>query len=221
MPCFNIRSARQAALREVTLYPVISSEFCLGRSPLDVFAAAARGGARMIQVREKNVSDKALYDLVRAVRPIADAYNVLLIVDDRLDVALAAGADGVHLGQDDLPIAAARRIAGELLLGCSTHNRAEAEQAQTDGADTINIGPVFPTGTKQVACGALGIETLRAIAAHVRIPFTVMGGIKRRHIPELVAAGARHIAMVTEITEAADVEERVRELIAVFSSVKE
>ena len=216
MAGYTTRAARRAALEQVTLYPVISSEFTRGRDPLAVFEAAARGGARIIQLREKNASLKALYELACAARPVADRYGVLLIIDDHLEVALAAGADGVHLGQEDLPLRAARPVAGELILGISTHNPEEAAAACREGADYLNIGPIYPTGTKSVACGALGVAELRRIAAQVTIPFTVMGGIKRRHLPELLAAGARHIAMVTEVTEAPDVEQRVRELIALF-----
>lgn len=213
MSVFPNRAARRAALLETTLYPVISPEFCAGRDPFAVFAAAVRGGAKIIQLRLKNASAKELFDLACAVRPVADAARVLVMIDDRLDVALAADADGVHLGQDDLPLTAARAAAPELLLGNSTHNAEEIVRAQRDGADYLNIGPVYPTCTKTVQCGALGVATVRELAKEVRIPFSVMGGIKERHFPELVAAGAHRLAMVTEITAAPDVESRVRTLV--------
>ncbi len=215
MSRFRNRAERLAAFEQADLYPVISSEFTLGRPVLDIFLAAARGGARLIQLRAKNRPLGELYALALACRPVADEYGVLLIIDDHVDVALAAGADGVHLGQEDLPLAAARRIAPELLLGNSTHNREEALAAR-GLADYINVGPIFPTQTKSVNCGALGIAAIAEIAPLAGCPFTVMGGIKARHVPELRAAGAKRIAMVTEVTQAPDVEARVRELRRLF-----
>ncbi len=201
-------------------YPVISSEFTLGRDPFEIFEAVAAGGAKLVQLREKNRGKKYLYELARRCRPVADRHEILLIINDHVDVALAAEADGVHLGQDDLPLEAARALAPELWLGNSTHNLEEAERAKLEEADCINIGPIFPTATKNVQCGALGIAMIGEIAPRVGLPFSVMGGIKTRHFPELIAAGARHIAMVTEITQADDVEAKTRELCAFFADVK-
>jgi len=209
---FNNRGDRIEAFRHADLYPVISSEFCLGRDPYEIFVAAVRGGAKVIQLREKNRGKKYLCELACRCRPVADDYGVLLIINDHVDVAVAARADGVHLGQDDLPLTAARMLSSELIFGNSTHDLAEAALAEQQGYDYINIGPIYPTGTKSVGCAALGLETLRQIAPHVKVPFSVMGGIKRRHLADLVAAGARRIAMVTEITQADDVEATVREL---------
>ena len=124
------RSEKLAIFRNADIYSVISSEFCLGRSPVEIFAAAAEGGVKIIQLREKNRGDRYLYELARQCRPIADRYGVLLMIDDRIDVALAAGADGVHLGQDDMPLEAARAIAPELFIGSSTHNVPEAVAAR-------------------------------------------------------------------------------------------
>lgn len=198
------------------LYPVISSEFCAGRSPVEVFAAAAAGGAGVIQIREKHMERSLLCELVRACRPIADRFNVLLIVDDCAEVALEAGADGVHVGQDDMPIAGVKRLSPDLLVGKSTHNLEELLAAQAEGTDYLNIGPIYPTNTKSVSYPAVGAELLKELIPHVKIPFSVMGGIKARHIPELLAAGARCIAMVTEVTQASDVEAKVRELESLF-----
>ncbi len=211
--CFANRQERIAAFENVDLYPVISSEFTLNRPVKDIFHAVAEGGAKIVQLREKNASMQSLYELACACRPIANEYGILLIIDDHIDIALAANADGVHLGQEDMPLIAARRIAPELLIGNSTHNEAEALAAgESKSADYINVGPIYPTGTKKVNCGALGIEAISRIAPLAKLPFTVMGGIKAHHIPELRAAGARRIAMVTEITQADDVTAKVKEL---------
>ena len=194
------------------LYPVVSSEFCLGRDVCDIVADIARGGAKIVQIREKNLSDLAVLELVRKCRRITEQYQMLLIVDDRLDIAMASGADGVHLGQDDLPLAEAKKLAPDMLFGVSTHNAAEIEKALADGCGYLNIGPLFPTGTKSVACGALGVELVEKLKTQVTCPFSVMGGIKAHHLESLVSKGFRHIAMVTEITQAVNVREKVEEL---------
>jgi thiamine-phosphate pyrophosphorylase len=209
---FSDKSERLAAFRNIDIYPVISSEFTNDRPVLEVLRAVAHGGAKIVQLREKNKPKMEIYELAVKYREICSEHNMLLIINDHADIALACGADGVHLGQDDLPLAAAREICGELLLGSSTHNPEEAEKAVLKGADYINIGPIYPTGTKAVACGAVGIGMLKQIVPGLGIPFTVMGGIKAKHIPELLAAGATRIAMVTEITQADNVSAKVREL---------
>jgi thiamine-phosphate pyrophosphorylase len=142
---------------------------------------------------------------------------MLLIIDDEIDVAMAAGADGVHLGQDDLPLGPARLMAPELIIGQSTHSIAEAIAAHDAGADYVNLGPIFATSTKQVSCEPLGEEIIQKIAPLLDIPFTVMGGIKAHHIPELLKLDARRIAMVTEITQAEDVAAKVKELRALWN----
>ncbi len=207
-----LRDERIARFAASDIYPVISPEFCSGRSVADVLAGIAAGGAKVVQIRAKNASTADLLDLVRQCKIITDLYNMLLIVDDRLDVALAAEADGVHLGQDDLPVTDAVRIAPDLLIGCSTHNPEEIAKAQGDGCGYLNIGPVYPTNTKSVACGAVGLEQMLSWRTPVHVPHSVMGGIKEHHLPELIAHGVRHIAMVTEITQAPDVAEKVRQL---------
>lgn len=194
------------------LYPVVSSEFCNGRNPTEVVAAIAAGGAKIVQIREKNLSDKLLLELIKKCKPIIDRHNMLLIVDDRVDIAIAAGADGVHLGQDDFPLIEAKKLAPNLLFGISTHNEDEIKTALADGCSYLNIGPMFPTRTKSVACGALGLEKVEALKELVSCPFSVMGGIKEHHLELLCSKGFRHIAMVTEITQAPDIKVRVQQL---------
>lgn len=194
------------------LYPVVSSEFCNGRNPTEVVAAIAAGGAKIVQIREKNLSDKLLLELIKKCKPIIERHNMLLIVDDRVDIAIAAGADGVHLGQDDFPLIEAKKLAPNLLFGISTHNEDEIKTALADGCSYLNIGPMFPTRTKSVACGALGLEKVEALKELVSCPFSVMGGIKEHHLELLCSKGFRHIAMVTEITQAPDIKVRVQQL---------
>jgi len=212
----NTRIERQQAFHKIDLYPVISSEFTNGRSPLAVLTAIALGGAKIVQLREKNLTTEERYQLAGEFRKTCDEYGILLIINDHLDLALACGADGVHLGQDDYPLPAARKLAPELLLGASTHSREEALQAQTEGADYVNLGPIYPTQTKHTPSPALGPETIKDTAPLLTIPFTVMGGIKQQHLPELISLGATRIAMVTEITQAEDITARVKELRSCF-----
>ena len=197
---------------EVDIYPVTCERLSAGRSNLEVLKDVIRGGARIIQLREKDYSRKALYQLALAFREITRKAGVLLFINDYLDVAMAVEADGVHLGQDDLPVAAARRLAPELLIGASTHSLEEALQAEADGADYVNIGPIFPTKTKEGIHQVLGPAAIPAIGAGIRLPFTVMGGINDVNIGQVLAQGARRVAMVTAITQAPDITAKVSAL---------
>ncbi len=210
--CFQTLADRVRAFEAVDLYPVISSEFTNGRPVLEILRGVAAGGARIVQLREKNLALGAFYELATAARAIANEHRMLLLIDDHLDIALLSGADGVHLGQEDLPLRPVLESAPELLIGSSTHNLTEALAAETAGVGYLNIGPIYPTRTKSVPCGAVGLEMLKEVSRRIHTPFSVMGGIKERHLPELLAAGARHIAMVTEITQAPDVAARTSEL---------
>lgn len=210
--CFQTLADRVRAFEAVDLYPVISSEFTNGRPVLEILRGVAAGGARIVQLREKNLALGAFYELATAARAIANEHRMLLLIDDHLDIALLSGADGVHLGQEDLPLRPVLESAPELLIGSSTHNLTEALAAETAGVGYLNIGPIYPTWTKSVPCGAVGLEMLKEVSRRIHTPFSVMGGIKERHLPELLAAGARHIAMVTEITQAPDVAARTSEL---------
>ena len=203
---------RMELFKSSDLYPVISSEFCNGRSVCEILSGIASAGAKIVQIREKNISDLAMFELVKRCKEITSEYGMLLIVDDRLDIAMAAGADGVHLGQDDFPLAEARKLAPEMLLGASTHNAEEIRKALSDGCSYLNMGPMFPTKTKSVACGALGLDRIEELKKFVRCPYSVMGGIKEHHLSLLSAKGYKHIAMVTEITQAEDVASKVKEL---------
>ena len=205
-------SQRIEIFKESDLYPVVSSEFCNGRSVCQIVEGIASAGAKIVQIREKNLSDCAMFELVRKCKEITDRYSMLLMVDDRLDIAMAAGADGVHLGQEDFPLTEGRKLAPDLLFGVSTHNEEEIRKALAEGCSYLNIGPLFPTRTKSVACGALGLEKAEELKSLVTCPFSVMGGIKEHHLELLCSKGFRHIAMVTEITQAPDVASKVLQL---------
>ena len=196
---------RLEAFRRTDVYPVVTSEFCAGRSPVDVAASLLSGGARILQIREKAMQDRPFLELLRQVRELTWDYGALLIVDDRVDAALIAQADGVHLGQDDIPLPDARRIAPDLLIGVSTHNADEIRRAQDEGCSYLNIGPIFPTNTKKLTgIQFLGLDELKRLVPLVRVPFSVMGGIKFDHLAELKAAGAGRVAAVTAFTQQPD-----------------
>ncbi len=208
-----IHDERMQRFQKAGLYLVTSQSLSEGRSTLDIVRQALVGGVTLIQLREKNLPLRDTLELARDIRALTKPYGCLLIINDRIDVALAVGADGVHLGLDDLPIDAARSIAPDLIIGASSHTIEEAEAAQAAGASYVNIGPIYPTQTKNWTDAYLGIEGLTRIAPHVSIPFTVMGGIKQTHIPELCAAGASTIALVTAVTAAPNPEQAARELL--------
>jgi len=206
------RERTRALFDDVDLYPVTCERLSAGRSNLEVLDAVIRGGARIIQLREKDLSRRDFYHLAVRFREVTAQAGILLIINDHLDVALAVDADGVHLGQDDFPPEAARRLAPELFIGVSTHSLEEARQAERDGADYVNIGPIFLTGTKEGVEKFLGPEGIGAIAPHIQVPFTVMGGIKESNMDAVLAQGAKRVAVVTAVTQAADMERAVRSL---------
>jgi len=196
---------RMAIFENTDLYVVITEAFCAGRPPVEILAKALDAGVRVVQLREKEMADKALYRQALKFRDISARANALLIVNDRIDIALATGADGVHLGQDDFPIDAARSLAPSLIIGCSTHSVQEAVAAQSARADYVNIGPIFATQTKSGLIHPLGPEAIDAVATHLRIPWTVMGGIKASNVDLVLERGAKHVAVVTGVTEQDDV----------------
>ena len=196
---------RMTAFANGDLYVVITEAFCTGRAPSEILIKALEAGVRMVQLREKNSSDRDLYYRALEFREITAEKNALLLIDDRIDIALAVGADGVHLGQDDLPLEAARRLAPEMIIGCSTHSVHEAVSAQKEGASYVNIGPIFATQTKSGTSSALGPQIIDTVRPHLGIPWTVMGGIKESNIDQVVERGAKHVAVVTAVTAADDV----------------
>ena len=202
---------RLAAFEQADLYVVITQAFCAGRSGLAVLDQVLAAGVGIVQLREKDLTGRGFYELAVAFRRRTEAGGALLIIDDRLDIALAAGADGVHLGQEDLPVAAARRIAPDLIIGASSHSLEEALAAQEAGAGYVNIGPIFSTATKPAA-SPLGPEAIARIAPRLRIPWSTMGGIHQGNIAQVLARGARHPAVMSAVTAAAEVGAAARAL---------
>lgn len=209
---------KKVLFEQVDIYPVTCERLSNGRSNIEVLRGIIEGGARAIQLREKELCERDFYKLALAFREMTSRAGVLLIINDRVDIAMAVEADGVHLGQDDFPVPAARKLAPELLIGASTHDLEEALRAQEEGADYVNIGPIFLTGTKEGVKHYLGPEAIPSISSRLRIPFTVMGGIKESNIGRVLSAGARRVAVVTAITQADDIARAVRSLRSLINS---
>ncbi|MGI6137845.1 MAG: thiamine phosphate synthase [Candidatus Hydrogenedentales bacterium] len=197
--------SRIAVLDRVDLYVVITESLGAGRTSLEILDACLAAGVRMVQLREKDKDDRDVYALGKAWREATRKAGALFLVDDRLDIALAVDADGVHLGLSDLPITAARRLAPHMILGASSHNLDEALSAQQEGASYVNIGPIFPTQTKIVATGAIGPEAIAHIRPHLHVPYTCMGGIKENNVGLVLDAGAQIVAVVTAVIAAPNI----------------
>lgn len=186
-----------------------------GRTVLDVVRSALRGGAPAIQLRMKDAPAREMAELARALLAQTRAAGALLFVNDRVDVALAVGADGAHVGQDDLPAAATRAIAPPgFLLGVSAETAALARAAQADGADYVGVGPVYATGSKADAGDAVGVERITDVAGAVRIPVVGIGGITVQNAPPVLQAGAAGVAVISAVMRAADPEAATRALLA-------
>ena len=180
--------------------------------------AALTGGATVVQLREKHCSSREFYELAVRVRAIARRFGAPLIVNDRVDIALAAGADGVHVGQSDLPCAAVRRLVGEgMLVGVSAGSAAEALAAAGEGADYLGVGAMYATGTKEDA-GLVTLEELKNIRRAVELPIVVIGGINKATLGNFKGLGIEGIAVVSAIAAQKDPAAAARELLTLWKS---
>lgn len=197
-------------LEKVTVYPVSCEKLASGRSDQEWLEAVLAGGAKIVQLRDKDADDRTLFQKALFFRRLTREAGALFLVNDRVDIALMADADGVHLGNSDLPAEEVRRLAPDMVIGVSANTVEQAATTEQRGASYYNIGPVFPTETKEGLSSFLGVEAIREFSARSSLPFSVMGGIKLDHVPALVDAGARRIAVVTAITRAKDMEVETR-----------
>ena len=190
---------------DYSLYLVTDRSLSKGRSTAEIVAAAVAGGVSCIQLREKSCGTREFLNEALALQPLLKSRNIPLIINDRLDIALAIEADGVHLGQSDMPLGRARKIAGDsLIIGISAESVDDALRAEQQGADYIGISPVFSTPTKTDIAPPLGLEGVRQIRALVDIPLVGIGGINSDNAESVLAAGADGIAVVSAIVSAAD-----------------
>ncbi len=193
------------------LYAIVDPERCSG-DPHRLAEAVLRGGASALQLRAKRMEDRERLDLARSMAALARRHGVPFIVDDRVDIALLAGADGVHLGQRDLPLEAARRLAPSLHVGLSTHDARELELALAEGPDLVAFGPLFPTRSKERADPTVGLDGLEAAARRLDgfLPLVAIGGITPTLARAAARRGARMVAVIGALAEADDPERVAR-----------
>lgn len=187
------------------LYAIIDTTYTEPSAAAGTASLLIAGGATVIQLRAKGISAAEMLEAALAIRRATSDGNALFIVNDRIDVALIAGADGVHLGQDDIPAKDAISLLKGLIIGVSTHNEREARQAETDGATYISFGPIFPTRTKKDADTPKGLERLKDIKACMRLPVVAIGGITEESAVDVISAGADSVAMISELLTATDI----------------
>lgn len=201
---------------DTTLYFITDSSTVPAEKFLPSVEAACKGGATIIQLREKNKSTREYMELAASVHEITSRYNVPLIIDDRVDVALAIGAEGVHVGQTDMPVAVARKLMGpDKIIGATTKTVPQALEAYEQGADYCGVGAIYPTTTKVVTI-LTSVDTLKEIVKAVPIPVNAIGGLNKDNIHVLAGSGIAGICAVSAIQKAADPEAAARELKAAF-----
>lgn len=205
---YNIRIAK--FIREVTIYPVSCEKLANGRSDHEWLTKVLAGGARIVQLRDKEADDRTLFEKAKFFRKETKKAGVLFIINNRVDIAILTGADGIHLGNSDVPADEARRIAPDLIIGVSANTMEQAASARAKGASYFNIGPLYPTKTKKGLSTFLGTDAIKTFCSVSDLPFTVMGGIKLKHVPQLTALNARRIAVVTALSQAEDIEKETR-----------
>jgi thiamine-phosphate pyrophosphorylase len=205
------RSLRKTV--DYSLYLVTDRRLAKGRTTLDIVRAAVRGGVTCVQLREKTCSTREFIAEALAIRDFLNARGIALIINDRVDIAQAVGADGVHLGQSDIPLDIARSLVGaSMLVGISVESLDEAVQAEAGGADYLGISPIYPTPTKTDTAPPLGLQGLRAIRRAVNLPLVGIGGLNQQNAAPVIRHGADGIAVVSAIVAATDPEQAARQL---------
>lgn len=206
---------------DYSLYLVTDAGLARGRTHREIVDAAIRGGVTVVQYREKNASTRRMIEEAVELRDLCRAKGIPFIVNDRVDVALAVDADGVHVGQDDMPAALARKLIGRgKILGVSAENVAQARAAVADGADYIGASPIFATPTKPDAPPPMGIHGLEELCRACTIPIVAIGGLNATNAASIMRAGAAGVAVVSAIVSAEDVEAAARELRRIIENAK-
>jgi len=195
------------------LYCITGEKHSMGRSTVEVAGEMLEAGVKIIQYREKHKTERQKYTDCLRLRQLTKSAGAVFIVNDDIDIAVAVKADGVHIGQDDMPIEIVRSLVGETaIIGLSTHAPEQAREAVERGADYIGVGPIYSTKTKENVCAPVGIEYLDYIVKNIDIPFVAIGGIKLHNIGEVLTHGAKCVALVTEIVGAPNIKGRIAEI---------
>ena len=196
---------------QTDLYALTDSRLSRGRPLEEVADKLLSSGIHILQYREKRLPAGKMLEECRMLREMTRKANACFIVNDHIDIAMLAGADGVHIGQDDLPVEEVRRLVGpDIIIGLSTHSPEQARAAA--GADYIGVGPIFATQTKEDVVDPVGFEYLDWVVANIDLPFVAIGGIEEHNIGEVAAHGAKCCALVSELVGAPDIAEKVRKL---------
>jgi thiamine-phosphate pyrophosphorylase len=197
------------------LYAILDTSLIRERSPSSILRELLKGGCKLIQLRAKGLTSHDFFRLAKEARELTRAASCVFIVNDRADIALASHADGVHLGQEDLPLSVARKLMGkEKIIGISTHDLAQAREAESGGAEYIGFGPIFGTATKDTGYSPRGLEMLREIRRAVKIPVVAIGGITESNVAEVWKAGADAAAIISDLMEVEDMAEKVKRILA-------
>ena len=205
---------------DFTLYLVTDRRWLGERTLWDGVEEAIRGGATLVQLREKEISSKEYLELAQRVKEVTDRHDIPLIINDRIDIALAIDADGVHLGPDDLPVPLARKLlGGGKIIGSSAASVDEALLFQAQGADYLGVGAVFPTATKR-GTEKVGLEDLRGIKSAVHIPVVAIGGINAENAKPVMETGVDGVAVVSAIMNQTDIREAARQLLSLLRGAK-
>lgn len=195
------------------LYVVTDRALSHGLSDAEVARLAYAGGADVVQLRMKAEDGKVMLEQAKIIKELADEYAKYFIINDRVDVAMLSDADGVHLGQSDIPVAEARRLLGDdKIIGVSVHNVGEAVTAMNDGADYLGVGSIFTTSTKLDAQQGLGLDAIYCIKQAVDLPIVAIGGINRGNITDVIRAGADSVAVASAVVGHPDIEKAAHEL---------
>jgi len=201
---------------DFTLYLVTDRRWLGERTLWDGVEEAILGGVTLVQLREKEISSKEYLELAQKVKTVTDRHNIPLIINDRIDIALAIDADGVHLGPEDLPVPLARKLLGDgKIIGSSAASVDEALLFQAQGADYLGVGAVFPTATKR-GTEKVGLEDLRGIKSAVHIPVVAIGGIKAENAKPVMETGVDGVAVVSAIMDQTDIREAARQLLSLL-----
>lgn len=190
------------------LYLITEQSLSQGRKTIEIVKKAAAAGVDVIQMREKNLSLRKKFKLGKEIKKICQKYNVDFIVNDRVDLALALGADGIHLGQSDLPLSSARRIVGpEMIIGLSAWQDEEIAAAEAEGADYLGVGAVFTTASKKLKDrkNGIGVDRIAAISRETELPLIAIGGLNKNNSAQVIAKGADSISVITAITKAENI----------------
>ena len=194
------------------IYAILGEEFSKGKSNVQVTKELIASDVKIIQYREKSKSKKEIYEECKIIRKLTKKNGVTFIINDHISIAMLVKADGIHIGQDDLPIEEVRRIAPHMIIGLSTHNKDQANEAVEKGADYIGVGPIFKTSTKENIEKSDGLEYLKWVKENIDLPYVAIGGIKEENVSKVKENGGYCFAMISELTGAHDLVKKINTL---------